>query len=82
MDLTVRNHNVTYSIRRLYVGCPTAIVLYNNGLKGKLIHKNKKGYYICVDESKVYFDADMNEYLSSRGIVGVSEKVEKEILKL
>lgn len=82
MRLTANNHNITYNIKRICIGCPTAMVLYSNGLNARLIHQDKNGYYICKDSSKIYFDKEMNEYLLLQGIVGVSEDVEKEILKI
>lgn len=81
-DLTEKNYNKTYTVKRICIGCSTALVNYGNRGRAFLVHQNTKGYYICDGSQKRYFDTAMNKLLKIRRIVGVSEAVEKEIINM
>lgn len=80
-NLTTNNLDKTYNIKVITMSCNYAFVSYSSGGRGYLIHKDEKGYYICDENKKRYFDTQMNMDLDLQGINGASEELEKEILK-
>lgn len=80
--LTSSCYKLSYEIKKVCLDSPYAMVKFYTKTKAFFIHENENGYYIFDGNINFYFDTDMNEYLKSIDIKGISNELEKAILNL